>query len=61
VAKKPEVRFTVSAQMITYLEWLKANTILGDSTNEIAKQVLTDRLSEMRGENFHDKPADKAG
>jgi len=30
------------------------NTVLGKTENEVAKQILTQRLSEMRHENFED-------
>lgn len=49
-----EVRFTVSPQMFSYLNWLKDNTVLGKTTNDVAQHVLTQRLSEMRQETFTD-------
>jgi hypothetical protein len=52
--KGGEVRFTVSGQMFRYLGWLSRNTVLGKTENEVARQVLTERLSEMRQENFRD-------
>jgi hypothetical protein len=50
-----EVRFTVSPQLYAYLEWLKDNTVLGRTENEVAQQVLTQRLTEMRGERYRDR------
>jgi len=47
-----EVRFTVSAQMWKYLNWLSRHTVLGKNENEVAKQVLAAKLSEMRGEEY---------
>ena len=53
--KRPgDIRFSVSLRHFAYLKWLSENTILGATENEVAKQVLTQRLSEMRGENFKD-------
>jgi len=52
---KGEVRFTVSAQLYSYLEWLSKNTVLGKTENEVAKQVLTQRLTEMRTETYQDR------
>lgn len=52
---KGEVRFTVSAQLYGYLEWLAKNTVLGKTENEVAKQVLTQRLTEMRSETYRDR------
>ena len=49
------VRFTVSDQHYTYLGWLKDNTVLGKSENDVAKHVLTQRLTEMRQEDYRDK------
>jgi hypothetical protein len=50
-----EVRFTVSPQLYGYLGWLRDNTVLGKSENDVAQQVLTQRLTEMRDESFKDK------
>lgn len=54
--KGREVRFGVSAQLYSYLGWLVKNTTLGRSENEIAKQILTETLSKMRGESYRDRP-----
>jgi hypothetical protein len=57
-AESPEemrVRFTASPEMLKYLPWLSENTLLGKDENEVARQVLTMRLSEMRQENFRDR------
>lgn len=52
--KLPEVRFTVSPRLHRYLGWLVENSVLGKSENDVAQQVLTQQLSEMRGEMFMD-------
>ena len=52
---KGEIRFTVSAQLYGYLEWLSKNTVLGKTENEVARQVLTQRLTEMREEKYRDR------
>lgn len=52
---KKEVRFTPSPQLWKYLGWLAENTVLGRDEREVAKQVLTDRLAEMRQETYRDK------
>ena len=54
---KPELRFTVSDTLYEYLRWLSENTVLGKSENEVAQQVLTQRLTEMRQESYRDKGA----
>ncbi|HEX4055939.1 MAG TPA: hypothetical protein VHX86_16875 [Tepidisphaeraceae bacterium] len=58
MAEEPEngdVRFTVSANHYAYLSWLVRNTVLGRSENEVAKQILTQRLTEMRQEDYRDR------
>jgi hypothetical protein len=52
VASKEDIRFTVNATAARYLRWLADNTTLGKTENEVARQVLLQRLSEMRGESF---------
>jgi hypothetical protein len=52
--EKGEIRFTVSGPLFTYLGWLVRNTVLGKTENDVARQVLTQRLSEMRQESFQD-------
>lgn len=49
-----EVRFKVSPQQWAYLGWLSRNTVLGPNEQAVARHVLTQRLSEMRGERFED-------
>ena len=49
------VRFSASAQLWNYLGWLSKNTLLGKTENEVARQVLTDKLAEMRQEDYRDK------
>jgi hypothetical protein len=51
---KGDIRFTVSPQQYAYLGWLVRNTVLGRTENEVAKQILTQRLSEMRQEIYQD-------
>ena len=55
-AKGQYVRFGVSNQHFAYLGWLVNNTLLGRSENEVAKHVLAQRLTEMREEDYRDKP-----
>jgi hypothetical protein len=50
-----EVRFTTSPQLWKYLGWLVQNTLLGKTENEVAKQLLTTKLSEMRQEDYRDR------
>lgn len=52
--KAGEVRFTPSAQLWKYLGWLARNTVLGKSENDVARQVLTEKLAEMRQEDYRD-------
>jgi hypothetical protein len=49
-----EVRFAVSRQQWAYLGWLMRNTVLGRSESEVARHLLTTKLSELRGEKFED-------
>jgi len=49
---KGEVRFTPSPKLWAYLTWLSQHTVLGKNPNEVAEQVLTQRLSEMREEDY---------
>jgi hypothetical protein len=53
--KTGEVRITVSGQLYRYLTWLMDHTVLGKTENEVAKQVLTQRLTEMRQEDYRDE------
>ncbi len=50
--KTGEVRFTASPQLWAYLEWLSKHTLLGKTPNDLAEQVLVQRLSDMRQEDF---------
>jgi len=52
--KAGEVRFTPSVQFWKYLGWLSRNTVLGKTENDVAKQLLTDKLAEMRQEDYRD-------
>jgi hypothetical protein len=54
--KAGEVRFTPSPQMWKYLGWLARNTLLGRNEHEVAKQILTSKLTEMRQEKYEDPP-----
>lgn len=49
-----EVRFKPSPQFWKYLGWLARNTVLGKNENEVARQLLTDKLAEMRHEDYRD-------
>lgn len=46
------VKFTAGPQLWAYLTWLSKNTMLGKTPGEVAEQVLIQRLSDMRAENF---------
>jgi hypothetical protein len=48
------MRLVLSSQVWNYLGWLARNTVLGKDEKEVAKQVLTDRLAEMRQEDYRD-------
>jgi hypothetical protein len=50
-----EVRFTPSPNQWAYLGWLVRNTLLGKTENEVAKQLLTTKLAEMRQEDYRDR------
>jgi hypothetical protein len=52
--EKTEVRFGVSANLWKYLGFLVKNTVLGRNENEVARQILTDRLAEMRQEDYRE-------
>ena len=52
--KAGELRFTPSLPLWKYLGWLSRNTLLGRTENDVARQVLTDRLAEMRQEDYRD-------
>jgi hypothetical protein len=52
--KGGEIRFTVSAPLWKYLGWLARSTLLGRNENEVARQVLTERLAVMRQEDYRD-------
>jgi hypothetical protein len=46
------VRFTPSPQVWAYLTWLSRNTMLGKTEHEVAENLLVQRLTEMRQENY---------
>jgi len=52
--KDGEVRFSINGQTVAYLNWLTRHTTLGKGPNDVARQVLIQRLSEMRQEDFRD-------
>ena len=49
-----EVRFTPPPQVWKYLGWLSRHTLLGKDEREVARQLLINKLAEMRQENYHD-------
>jgi len=51
-----EVRFTAPPQVWEYLGWLARNTLLGKTEQEVARQVLINKLTEMRQEDYRDRP-----
>ncbi|MEY9592512.1 hypothetical protein ABIA06_004803 [Bradyrhizobium yuanmingense] len=56
--KAGEIRFTPSLSLWKYLGWLSRNSLLGRTEADVARQVLTARLAEMRQEDYrdHQKP-----
>jgi hypothetical protein len=54
--KPQEVRFMPPPQVWKYLGWLARNTLLGKTEGEVARQVLIEKLAEMRQENYRDDP-----
>jgi len=46
------VKFNAGPQLWSYLQWLSRNTILGKTPGEVAQQILVQRLSDMRVEDF---------
>lgn len=48
------VRFTAPPQLWKYLGWLARNTVLGKDEHQVARQLLTERLAQMRQENYRD-------
>ena len=52
--KAQEIRFMPPPQVWRYLGWLARNTLLGKTEQEVARQVLIDKLAEMRQENYRD-------
>ena len=52
--KAGEVRFTPSVPLWKYLGWLSRNTLLGRTENDVARQILTERLAMMRQEDYSD-------
>lgn len=52
--KGEQVRFTAPPQAWKYLGWLMRNSVLGRTENEVARQLLIEKLAEMRQENYND-------
>jgi hypothetical protein len=50
--KGSEVHFTPSPKTWKYLEWLSRNTVLGKNPHAVAEQLLIERLSEMRQDEY---------
>ncbi len=53
-SKKTEIRFITAPRLWEYLGWLARHTVLGETENDVARHILTQRLSEMRREDYHD-------
>lgn len=51
------IRMNVSSTLFAYLTMLKQETMLGASENDVAKYILTQRLEQMRNENYHEQQA----
>ena len=52
--KTEDIRMVVSAELYAYLGWLSRNTILGNSENEVARYLLTQRLEAMIASKYHE-------
>lgn len=52
--KGEQVRFTAPPQVWKYLGWLSRNTVLGKTEHEVARQLLVEKLAQMRQENYSD-------
>jgi len=50
--KAGEVRFTPSLKAWKYLDWLSRNTVLGKSPHAVAEQLLIERLTQMRQDDY---------
>ena len=51
------IRMRVSPALHAYLGALARNTMLGASENDVAEYLLTQRLEQMRSENYHERQA----
>jgi hypothetical protein len=49
-----QVRFTAPPQVWKYLGWLSRHTVLGKNEHEVARQLLVEKLAQMRQENYSD-------
>jgi len=49
-----QVRFKPSPQLWKYLNGLSRSTLLGKSESDVAEHILTQRLTEMRQEDYKD-------
>jgi hypothetical protein len=52
--KTQNLRIRVSAKLHDYLGILARETMLGASENDVAEFLLTQRLEQMRRENYHE-------
>ena len=52
--KGEQVRFTAPPQVWKYLGWLSRHTVLGKNEHDVARQLLVEKLAEMRQENYND-------
>jgi len=52
--KVSEIRFMPPPAVWKYLGWLSRNTLLGKTEQEVARQLLIDKLTEMRQESYRD-------
>ncbi len=50
--KVSEVRFTPPLMAWKYLRWLSRNTVLGKTEQEVARQLLIEKLAQMRQEDY---------
>lgn len=49
-----EVRFKPSPRIWRYLGWLSRHSLFGESESEVAKNILLQRLAEMRQEDYRE-------
>lgn len=56
MASDPFFQLSVSTNVFDYLTWLAKNTLLGRDEKEVARNVLTDKLIEMKLSGYREPP-----